>query len=102
MQFKYVYCEISHSPCSSWSKQRVCVFQPKLRPVEYSPFTEAGYKALFLSVNVPVLGHQLNEYCNNFQIPADMSYCNIFSVSSDKSLHTDYSSSPCNSLMFMV
>ena len=78
------------------------MFQPKLRPVEYSPFTEAGYKALFLSVDVPVLGHRLNEYRNDFRIPADMSYPNILSVGSDKSPRTDYGSSPCNCLMFVV
>ncbi|KAL3462648.1 hypothetical protein BJX64DRAFT_276989 [Aspergillus heterothallicus] len=52
----------------------------------------AGYKALFLSVDVPVLGHRLNKYRNDFRIPADMAYPNILSNRSDRSSRTDYSS----------
>lgn len=51
---------------------------------------EAGYKALFLSVDVPVLGKRLNEYQNNYQLPADMSWPNILSHGRDTSDHTDY------------
>lgn len=54
------------------------------------PGKEAGYKALFLSVDVPVLGHRLNEYRNDFRIPADMSYPNILSNGADRSSRTDY------------
>ena len=39
----------------------------------------AGYKALFLSVEVPVLGHRLNEYRNDFMLPAELSFPNILS-----------------------
>lgn len=53
-------------------------------------FTEAGYKALFLSVDVPVLGKRLNEYRNEFRIPADMSYPNILSSGADTSDKTNY------------
>lgn len=39
----------------------------------------AGYKALFLSVDVPVLGLRLNEYRNKFELPEDMGWPNILS-----------------------
>jgi (S)-2-hydroxy-acid oxidase len=51
---------------------------------------EAGYKALFLSVDVPVLGKRLNEYRNEFRIPEDMEYPNILSSGSDVSDRTNY------------
>lgn len=93
--FRCVCCEIGPSRNSSWNEQKVCVFH-----IPYSigrwaclPFVEAGYKALFLSVDVPVLGHRLNEYRNDFRIPADMSYPNILSSGSDQSSRTDYGSS---------
>ncbi|KAL3447320.1 FMN-dependent dehydrogenase family protein [Aspergillus insuetus] len=50
----------------------------------------AGYKAVFLSVDVPVLGHRLNEYRNDFRIPPAMSYPNILSNGADRSSRTDY------------
>ena len=52
--------------------------------------TEAGYKALFLSVDVPVLGKRLNEYRNNYQLPEDMSWPNILSCGKDTSNRTEY------------
>ena len=61
---------------------------------------ECGYKALFLSVDVPVLGHRLNEYRNDFRIPADMSYPNILSSGSDMSSRTDYGMCPDMNLGF--
>ncbi|KAJ6108434.1 hypothetical protein N7523_009757 [Penicillium sp. IBT 18751x] len=51
---------------------------------------KAGYKALFLSVDVPVLGKRLNEYRNEFRIPEDMEYPNILSCGTDVSDRTDY------------
>jgi isopentenyl diphosphate isomerase/L-lactate dehydrogenase-like FMN-dependent dehydrogenase len=51
---------------------------------------EAGYKALFLSVDVPVLGKRLNEYRNEFRIPEDMEYPNILSSGADVSDRTNY------------
>ncbi|KAJ5133514.1 hypothetical protein N7448_001459 [Penicillium atrosanguineum] len=51
---------------------------------------KAGYKALFLSVDVPVLGKRLNEYRNEFRIPEDMEYPNILSSGSDVSDRTNY------------
>lgn len=53
-------------------------------------FSEAGYKALFLSVDVPVLGKRLNEYRNEYTIPEDMSWPNILSHGADHSDRTDY------------
>ena len=56
-----------------------------------SPNTiEAGYKALFLSVDVPVLGKRLNEYRNNYELPEDMEWPNILSNGADTSNKTDY------------
>jgi len=52
--------------------------------------SEAGYKALFLSVDVPVLGKRLNEYRNEYQLPEDMSWPNILSNGSDTSSRTEY------------
>ncbi|KAK0664319.1 Peroxisomal (S)-2-hydroxy-acid oxidase GLO4 [Lasiodiplodia hormozganensis] len=43
----------------------------------------AGYKALFLSVDVPVLGLRLNEFRNKFVLPEDMAYPNILSKGKD-------------------
>lgn len=39
----------------------------------------AGYKAIFLSVDTPVLGRRLNEHRNNFLLPDDMSWPNLLS-----------------------
>lgn len=40
---------------------------------------DAGYKALFLSVDVPVLGRRLNEYRNDFTLPPELDFPNILS-----------------------
>lgn len=52
--------------------------------------SEAGYKALFLSVDVPVLGKRINEYRNEYTIPDDMSWPNILSHGGDHSDRTEY------------
>ncbi|OAG35730.1 hypothetical protein AYO21_10047 [Fonsecaea monophora] len=49
-----------------------------------SPRTAAGYKAIFLSVDVPVLGRRLNEFRNNFTLPNDLSFPNILSSGHDE------------------
>jgi (S)-2-hydroxy-acid oxidase len=41
--------------------------------------TAAGYQALFLSVDVPVLGRRLNEYRNDFTLPPELDFPNILS-----------------------
>ncbi|KGO40213.1 Aldolase-type TIM barrel [Penicillium expansum] len=51
---------------------------------------KAGYKALFLSVDVPVLGKRINEYRNEYTIPDDMSWPNILSHGADHSNRTEY------------
>ncbi|KAF4545973.1 FMN-dependent dehydrogenase family protein [Lasiodiplodia theobromae] len=38
---------------------------------------DAGYKAVFLTVDCPVLGMRLNEYRNNFAMPDDMTFPNL-------------------------
>ncbi|KAK2804463.1 Hydroxyacid oxidase 1 [Onygenales sp. PD_10] len=37
----------------------------------------AGYKAMFVTVDLPVLGNRLNEYRNDFSFPADLGFPNI-------------------------
>ena len=39
--------------------------------------TEAGYKALFVSVDLPVLGNRINEVRNNFSFPPHLTFPNI-------------------------
>ncbi|KAF2846163.1 FMN-dependent dehydrogenase [Plenodomus tracheiphilus IPT5] len=41
---------------------------------------KAGYKALFLSVDVPVLGRRLGEMRTNFTLPENLSFPNILST----------------------
>ncbi|KAI4112919.1 MAG: hypothetical protein LQ345_006005 [Seirophora villosa] len=43
-----------------------------------------GYKALFLSVDVPVLGRRLGEMQNEFRLPVDLSFPNIASTGRDE------------------
>ncbi|KAH2910560.1 hypothetical protein V6000_009075 [Aspergillus fumigatus] len=57
---------------------------------------KAGYKALFLSVDVPVLGKRLNEYRNSYTLPEDMNWPNILSCGADTSNRTDYVCSPAD------
>lgn len=44
----------------------------------------AGYRAVFVSVDTPVLGRRLNETKNNFTLPADLAFPNILSNGSDE------------------
>jgi (S)-2-hydroxy-acid oxidase len=37
----------------------------------------AGYKAIFLSVDVPVLGQRLNEHRNKFELPPGLDWPNL-------------------------
>jgi (S)-2-hydroxy-acid oxidase len=52
--------------------------------------SESGYKALFLWVDVPLLGKRLNEYRNNYTLPEDMTWPNILSHGKDTSNRTNY------------
>ncbi|KAL9594810.1 MAG: hypothetical protein Q9219_006824 [cf. Caloplaca sp. 3 TL-2023] len=45
---------------------------------------EVGYKALFLSVDVPVLGRRLGEMQNTFSLPTDLGFPNIVSTGRDE------------------
>ncbi|RJE26489.1 S-2-hydroxy-acid oxidase [Aspergillus sclerotialis] len=38
----------------------------------------AGFKALFVTLDVPYLGRRLNEYRNNFSLPEGLEYPNLF------------------------
>lgn len=38
----------------------------------------AGFKALFLTLDVPYLGRRFNEYRNRFAVPDGMEYPNLF------------------------
>ncbi|TIA25953.1 FMN-dependent dehydrogenase [Aureobasidium pullulans] len=42
--------------------------------------TAAGYKAIFLSVDVPVLGQRLNEHKNKFELPEGLEWPNLTAV----------------------
>lgn len=66
------------------------IFHCFIDRAELMPFSEAGYKALFLSVDVPVLGKRINEYRNEYTIPDDMSWPNILSHGADHSNRTEY------------
>ncbi|KAK0664160.1 Oxidase FUB9 [Lasiodiplodia hormozganensis] len=45
---------------------------------------ESGCSAIFLSVDVPVLGRRLNEFRNKFVLPEDMAWPNILSTGRDE------------------
>lgn len=42
-------------------------------------WTASGYKAIFLSVDTPLLGRRLNEYRNNFCLPDGIEWPNLLS-----------------------
>jgi (S)-2-hydroxy-acid oxidase len=48
------------------------------------PHLDAGYKALFLSVDCPYLGKRLNEYRNGFILPEHMCWPNLRSTGRDE------------------
>lgn len=52
-------------------KQNNCVYLLTSIPA-------AGFKALFLTLDVPYLGRRLNEYRNKFAVPDGMEYPNLF------------------------
>lgn len=45
---------------------------------------KVGYKALFLSVDVPVLGRRLGEMQNSFRLPEDLGFPNLVSSGRDE------------------
>ena len=48
-----------------------------------------GYKAIFMSVDVPILGRRLNEYRNNFTLPDQLAFPNILSTGHDEFTGTE-------------
>ncbi|KAJ5408746.1 hypothetical protein N7509_002629 [Penicillium cosmopolitanum] len=70
---------------------QMCVLKDRSLTIQLLERAEkAGYKALFLSVDVPVLGKRLNEYRNDYTLPESMQWPNILSSGSDHSDRTDY------------
>ncbi|KIW25898.1 uncharacterized protein PV07_09034 [Cladophialophora immunda] len=60
---------------------QMCVVKDRSRTKQLLERAEgAGYKALFVSVDVPVLGRRLNEFRNDFTLPKDLSFPNILST----------------------
>jgi len=51
----------------------------QLRMLKFGCRLAASYKAIFVSVDVPVLGRRLNEMRNSFTLPEDMQFPNLLS-----------------------
>ncbi|KAL1798066.1 hypothetical protein ACET3X_004672 [Alternaria dauci] len=59
---------------------QMCIVRDRNRTLQLLERAEkAGYKALFLSVDVPVLGRRLGEMRTNFALPNNLSFPNILS-----------------------
>ncbi|EMR62984.1 putative fmn-dependent dehydrogenase family protein [Eutypa lata UCREL1] len=59
---------------------QLCVLRDRQTTLQIVQRAEAaGYKAIFLSVDTPLLGRRLNEYRNNFTLPEDMEWPNLLS-----------------------
>ncbi|RYP04926.1 hypothetical protein DL764_004138 [Monosporascus ibericus] len=59
---------------------QLCVLRDRHTTLQILQRAEAaGYKAIFLSVDTPLLGRRLNEYRNNFTLPGDMEWPNLLS-----------------------
>lgn len=54
--------------------------QKKKLELRTDKYTAAGYKAIFLSVDVPVLGQRLNEHKNKFELPEGLQWPNLTAV----------------------
>ncbi|CAD0083641.1 unnamed protein product, partial [Aureobasidium vineae] len=60
---------------------QICVLKDRRTTLQLLQRAEkAGYKAVFVSVDVPVLGRRLNEMRNNFTLPEEMEFPNILST----------------------
>ncbi|PYH67432.1 alpha-hydroxy acid oxidase [Aspergillus vadensis CBS 113365] len=83
--------DVASQGCGNPYAMQMCVLKDRSLTLQLLERAEkAGYKALFLSVDVPVLGKRLNEYRNDYQLPEDLEYPNILSNGSDTSDRTDY------------
>ncbi|GKZ85136.1 hypothetical protein AnigIFM56816_010902 [Aspergillus niger] len=86
--------DVASQGCGNPYAMQMCVLKDRSITLQLLERAEkAGYKALFLSVDVPVLGKRLNEYRNNYQLPEDMQWPNILSDGKDTSDRTDYDAS---------
>ncbi|VUC26969.1 unnamed protein product [Clonostachys rosea] len=64
---------------------QLCVLRDRETTLQILRRAEAsGYKAIFLSVDTPLLGRRLNEYRNNFVLPDDMAWPNLLSNGKDE------------------
>ncbi|KAB8069253.1 FMN-dependent dehydrogenase [Aspergillus leporis] len=76
---------------SNYSLEDMCVLKDSSVTLQLLERAEkSGYKALFLWVDVPLLGKRLNEYRNNYTLPEDMTWPNILSHGKDTSNRTNY------------
>ncbi|OGM42082.1 (S)-2-hydroxy-acid oxidase [Aspergillus bombycis] len=83
--------DVAAQGCGNPYAMQMCVLKDRSLTLQLLERAEkAGYKALFLSVDVPLLGKRLNEYRNNYTLPEDMSWPNILSHGLDTSNRTDY------------
>jgi (S)-2-hydroxy-acid oxidase len=73
---------------------QLCVLRDRYTTKQMIERAEAsGYSAIFLSVDVPLLGRRLNEFRNDFHLPDGMEWPNLLSngkaeLSQDLSDHT--------------
>ncbi|PTU18413.1 hypothetical protein P175DRAFT_0504336 [Aspergillus ochraceoroseus IBT 24754] len=51
---------------------------------------KAGYKAIFVSVDLPILGNRLNESRNNFKFPPEMKFPNLAEDETEAGLKNTY------------
>ncbi|KAF4920727.1 Oxidase FUB9 [Colletotrichum viniferum] len=59
---------------------QLCVLRDRATTIQILKRAEAsGYKAIFLSVDTPLLGRRLNEYRNNFTLPDGVEWPNLLS-----------------------
>ncbi|GJC98582.1 2-hydroxy-acid oxidase [Colletotrichum higginsianum] len=59
---------------------QLCVLRDRETTLQILRRAEAsGYKAIFLSVDTPLLGRRLNEYRNNFRLPDGVGWPNLLS-----------------------
>ncbi|KAL0942688.1 2-hydroxy-acid oxidase [Colletotrichum truncatum] len=59
---------------------QLCVLRDRETTIQMPRRAEAaGYKAIFLSVDTPLLGRRLNEYRNNFSLPEGVEWPNLLS-----------------------
>ncbi|KAF2717028.1 FMN-dependent dehydrogenase [Polychaeton citri CBS 116435] len=59
---------------------QICILKDRSTTLQLLKRAEnAGYKAIFVSVDTPCLGRRLNEMRNNFTLPEDLQFPNILS-----------------------